>query len=327
MKTIHIDFNDSAVGTLGRAGEHNNTEIVFTLTSELADCDLISAEICTANGEKIPVEGKRNEESSTFTVKLTRQLTVEGSLTLQLVGCVLQEDSDEPQIIAKSPVICGVIAQSINGMQTEADSNPTLLERIWAKVERFHKHNNLSLLDKLTEKIFKLLTDGAMVGSIKTTENDDGVNVLRLKLLRQETDPNKAAFIDLPVFGVQDIYLEDDDSFGVSLDIGLNHYRPVPQINAAPGDNGITEINPNQLYVFGEVEKLHIVFKSGNTDYVNSFYFTFVARDMTMFTLPEEVKWGNDNEIVIEGGKQYEVSIVNNVALWSSAAVEAEAVE
>ncbi|MBQ8026973.1 MAG: hypothetical protein IJ261_02530, partial [Clostridia bacterium] len=108
------------------------------------------------------------------------------------------------------------------------------------------------------------------------------------------------------------------------LDIGLNTYRPMPQvIDAAPGDNGFTEIYPNALYVFGEVDKLHIVLKNEAADHVNSFYFSFVAHDMTMFTLPNEVKWGNDNEIVVEGGKQYEVSVVNNVALWTATTVEA----
>ena len=63
--------------------------------------------------------------------------------------------------------------------------------------------------------------------------------------------------------------------------------------------------------------------KNEAADHVNSFYFSFVAHDMTMFTLPNEVKWGNDNEIVVEGGKQYEVSVVNNVALWTATTVEA----
>lgn len=324
MKTIHIDFTDSSVGTLGRAGEHNNTEIIFALSPELARCDFLTAEIGTAAGEKIPIEGTNNEENDTFSILLTKQFTVEGAISLQLVGYVTESDTAEPQIIAKSPVVSGIITPGINGVEAAADSNPSLLERIWTKMKSIHTHINLSILDNLTEKMIELLTDGATVGSIKKEVNDDGVTVLRLKLLKQDPNTDDPLFLDLPIFGAQDKYIEDEDGgcVGLELDTGLTEYRPMPQINKTPGTNGVTEIYPDNLYMFGEVDKLHIVLKSGSNGFVNSFYFSFVAHDMTMFTLPDEVKWGNDNEIVVEGGKQYEVSIVNNVALWTSAAVE-----
>lgn len=171
MRTIRIDFTDSTVGTLGRAGEHNNTEVVFSLTPELAKCDLITAEIGTANGEKIPVEGERDNEINTFTLLLTNQFTAEGVLTLQLIGCVMQEGSDEPQIIAKSPVVSGIITPSINGVEIEADSNPSLLHRIWAKLEawagKIHEHANKEQLDLITTEMLQSIgTDKPVV--IKT---------------------------------------------------------------------------------------------------------------------------------------------------------------
>lgn len=328
MKTIHIDFTDSTVGTVGRAGEHNKTQLVFELTSDFKGCDFINAKFVTADGNEITLENLVPDEGSdTLRVELTQQLTVEGELEIQLIGYFVDAETDEPSRITKSPVVYGVIQKSARGTVTEADSNPSLLDRIWAKIKTFHKHNNLSVLDKLTEETLRLLEEGAMVERVEVTQDDSDTTVLRLKLLMQDQDIERVRFIDLPIFAADIKYIEGEDgsgSFGLGLDIGLNTYRPMPQvIDAAPGDNGFTEIYPNALYVFGEVDKLHIVLKSEAADHVNSFYFSFVAHDMTMFTLPNEVKWGNDNEIVVEGGKQYEVSVVNNVALWTATTVEA----
>lgn len=154
MKTVNIDFTDSTIGTLGRAGEHNNTAVVCSLTPEFVKCDLMNAEISNANGEKISVEGEFNEEKNTFTVMLTKQLTVEGEIKIQLIGYVTQEGSDEPQIIVKSPVVSGVITPSINGIETQADSNPSLLDRIWTKIQawadKIHTHSNKNVLDTIT---------------------------------------------------------------------------------------------------------------------------------------------------------------------------------
>ena len=333
MKTVSVNFTDSNLGVLGRAGEHNNTELVFVLTDELLNCDLIIAELGTSNGEKIPVKGECNDENKTFTIKLTRQTTVEGLLTLQLVGCVVQEGSEEPQIIAKSPVVCGNIAQSINGAETEADSNPSLLQRIWAKIEalakKMHDHKNKETLDNLSPETMKLLKDGAVVKSIDITTDENNSPIMRLELMRQYADYEKFYFFNLPLLAYEETYSGDGDEarLGVNLDIGLTNYKPMPQvegeIGSAYGSYGNTFIYPNVHYDFGKVDILHILLNEGDLGYVNDYNFSFIADELTIFSLPYEVNWGNDNEIVIEGGKRYEVSIVNNVALWTSAAVEA----
>ena len=254
MKTIQIDFTDRQIGTLGRAGEHNNTEVVFSLTPELADCDLISAEICTANGEKIPVEGERNEESNAFTIRLTRQLTVEGELRLQLVGCVVEEGSDEPQAIAKSPVVCGIIGASINGIETECDTQPGLIHRIWAKVEalikKIHTHDNKNTLDAfgcnaldnpITDGDFNfgintedwnrlkfqgdtvlMSSDGAVVRNVEVKEDENGNKFFRMHFNKPGLDTNPEPmtnFIDIPINGTSDKF--DIEVNGSGLEIEL----------------------------------------------------------------------------------------------------------
>ena len=133
----------------------------------MAKCDFLTAEVGTAAGDKIPIEGTYNEENSTFSILLTNQLTVEGAISFQIVGYVTEYDTAEPQIITKSPVVSGFITQGINGIEAEADSNPNLLARIWAKIrewaDKIHTHANKDTLDKLGESGEILTYDGKKV--------------------------------------------------------------------------------------------------------------------------------------------------------------------
>ncbi len=258
MKTINIDFTDSTVGNLGRAGEHNNTEIIFALSPELAKCDFLTAEIGTAAGEKVPIEGIYDEENSTFAIFLTNQLTVEGAISFQLVGYVTESETAEPQIIAKSPVVSGFITQGINGVETEADSNPNLLARIWAKVrewaDKIHTHSNYwsisdlhceaSEVEQGGNNPFPILpdyvgvdrptfrgnylsycSDGAVIGRVE--EKDDGEKFLRLWLYNGplDTNFNVPDFIDIPVKTINEKVEEfpsiGTNGAGLEVDLGV----------------------------------------------------------------------------------------------------------
>jgi hypothetical protein len=57
-----------------------------------------------------------------------------------------------------------------------------------------------------------------------------------------------------------------------------------------------------------------------NTGIVNEYIFAFYANsDMANIVLPDNVVWGNDDELLIEGGYTYIVSIMDNVALYTKA--------
>lgn len=241
LKTINIDFTDSTVGNLGRAGEHNNTKIIFALSPELAKCDFLTAEVSTAAGEKTPIEGICDEENSTFAIFLTNQLTVEGAISLQLVGYVTESETAEPQIIAKSPVVNGFITQGINGVETEADSNPNLLARIWAKVrewaDKIHTHDNKKTLDQLyckaVEDMFsqgddegyltfrgdklRPISDGVVIKEVEEIEKD-GAKFLHLLLNKGGGLSNNwlPDFIDIPVNAVKEVK-EENPGFDFTL--------------------------------------------------------------------------------------------------------------
>ena len=203
-----------------------------------------------------------------------------------------------------------------------------------------HQHKNKALLDSIIntsgryyidKKALRFIEDGAVVKRVDFVTNDDEMYVMRL-ILEWDNNDNPFAYnyIDIPIFSYYDTYTdinyrEDIEEYvsGVVIDFGVNEYKPMTQISANTGKNGNTTIYPNMLYNFDEVDTLHIYFSGGNEYTVSAYYFSFIANDSTIFTLPNEVVWGNDNEITIEGGKRYEVCIVNNIALWTAATVEA----
>ena len=260
MKKINIDFTDSTVGNLGRAGEHNNTEIIFALSPELAKCDFLTAEIGTAAGDKVPVEGTYNEENNTFSILLTNQLTAEGKISLQLVGYVTDSETAEPQSIAKSPIVSGFITEGINGVETAAESNPNLLARIWAKIrewaDKIHTHENYwTLTDFYCEASeleadnefptlpdyvgvdrptfrgnhLRYSSDGGVIRKVE--EKGDGDDkFLRLWFDKGVVDTlfDVPDFIDIPVKLVSEKVEEIvgpgliSNSLGLELDLGLN---------------------------------------------------------------------------------------------------------
>ncbi len=153
MKTLNIDFSTDRLGTIAREGEHNRTQLVFALDEGLRDCDFINVEFGIAgSGDKLVLENLCPEEGeSTLSVSLTQDVTVSGALAIQLIGYVVDSETAEPQIIAKSPVVSGVVTPSINGIKKITQGTAELLDRILAKVhalsEKIHEHGNKKTLD------------------------------------------------------------------------------------------------------------------------------------------------------------------------------------
>lgn len=199
-----------------------------------------------------------------------------------------------------------------------------------------HKHDNKELLDSvkkvdgryyIDKKALRMLEDGATVKRVEFTTNDDDVYVMRLILGLDNYDLLAYNYIDIPIFSYYDAYSnisntdEEDYQLGAVLDFGVSEYKPMGLGWARTNSNGYATIYPNVYYEFGTLEKLHIILGEGEEGYVNTYNFSFIAEGTTIFTLPEDVVWANDNEIVIEAGKRYEVSIYNNVALWNAATI------
>ena len=86
------------------------------------------------------------------------------------------------------------------------------------------------------------------------------------------------------------------------------------------GSGSITkQIKPNTFYKFGEVTNLTISFAAEESYILNEYMFEFVSGTTpTTLSLPESVKWSGGSAPTIEANKTYQVSIVNNLAVFAT---------
>ena len=79
------------------------------------------------------------------------------------------------------------------------------------------------------------------------------------------------------------------------------------------------EISPNKYYKFANtaITSLTISLASEVSGIVNEYMFEFIASDTpTTLTLPENISWIGGTAPTIKVGKTYQVSIINNLAVY-----------
>lgn len=86
------------------------------------------------------------------------------------------------------------------------------------------------------------------------------------------------------------------------------------------GSGSVTkQINPNTFYKFGEVTNLTISFAAEESYILNEYMFEFVSGSTpTTLSVPDTVKWSGGSAPTIEANKTYQVSIVNNLAVFAT---------
>lgn len=166
MNTILIDFSASYLGTVAKQGEHNKTELVFTLPEGFENVDYVNAEFERPDGTK-PVVAELLPENGTVTVPLTQDITTaKGTLRMQLVG--YEVDGDDVKVIAKTDTVRGNIEDSIEATEP-VKSGVSFPERIlaWFRTAQDklaemwllrHEHANKAVVDEITAQT---LTDVA----------------------------------------------------------------------------------------------------------------------------------------------------------------------
>lgn len=89
-------------------------------------------------------------------------------------------------------------------------------------------------------------------------------------------------------------------------------------INHGTGDTSYA-ITPNVYHIWDEVTSLSLIYDTPIDGFANEYLFQFTSGSTaTTLSLPDTVKWANDNVISIESGKTYSISIVDNLALFAS---------
>lgn len=95
--------------------------------------------------------------------------------------------------------------------------------------------------------------------------------------------------------------------------------KPTRVIKNTGGGPVTSELSPNILYKFGERPSLTITLGGGTVGIVNEYMFEFASGTTpTTLSLPDSVKWSGGNAPNIEANKTYQVSIVNNLAVFAS---------
>lgn len=266
MKKI-IDFTKEQIGTIAREGELNRTQLVFSLDEDLQMCDFINVVFGINDNceEDNPVleNLKPDEGGTTLTVSLSQDMTVSGALSMQLVGYVIDSETAEPQIIAKSPTVSGVVTPSLKGLKKISGSEASLLDRIWAKVheliEKAHDHANISILngfDRIsrTDPLYggidandlkhngaslRFASEGAVVKRVAEVEKD-GAMYFRLFLnWGNETQyTERQDYIDIPVSAINSSTDTEGGLTlnGAELDFGLDEISSggIPSVTALP---------------------------------------------------------------------------------------------
>lgn len=155
----------------GYTGEKEHTRIVVELPEDIAACNFYRA--------KITIKGKlfRTDYLEILDGKVCFELTAamvetSGIITAQIIGYVVDENGDIDEI-GKTEIYRGNIKKSLSGKLTPADSDPSLLDRILAKVhvllEKMHSHNNAAVLGKFGENASGgLLFGGKEIGGVKS---------------------------------------------------------------------------------------------------------------------------------------------------------------
>lgn len=88
------------------------------------------------------------------------------------------------------------------------------------------------------------------------------------------------------------------------------------------GSGAVTkQLSPNVLYEFGACTSLTLTLAAETSGILNEYMFEFTASGATTLSLPSSVKWLNDTAPTITSGKKYQVSIVNNLAVYGEFSV------
>ena len=87
-----------------------------------------------------------------------------------------------------------------------------------------------------------------------------------------------------------------------------------PEVNHGTGDTTFT-LTPNTFHVWDEVTSLTLNFGSGISGVANEYLFQFTSGPTaTSLTLPDDIKWANDNVPTINRNMIYQVSVLRGLA-------------
>lgn len=158
-------------------------------------------------------------------------------------------------------------------------------------------------------------TDGSyiMMGNfVMPEETGKSINtIIQIFILNDKTYTSNSFNYRIDTTGVGTKALTDNGQYA-------EFAKPTKMEDAGSG-TVTKELQPNILYKFGECASLTITLAAGSAGLENEYKFEFVSGSTpTILSLPDSVKWSGGNAPTIEANKTYQVSIVNNLAVYAA---------
>lgn len=168
-------------------------------------------------------------------------------------------------------------------------------------------------------------TDKTIVGAVNEVQSKLNETTRDLEIVEGDTATLKTEVAELQ----EDLSGKQDASKAQEMFEELAAKTTTPIVLHDDSSNVVT-IQPNVMNVWGEVTDLTIT-KDTDTEtkgIVNNYMIRFTAGEGTPYIRfdwgREEIQWYGGNEIEFVNGNTYEISIVNNIALWAEFEPKAE---
>lgn len=339
-------------------GENNATELIITLNEELTDSSIEYYTLAFSIGFK----NKNCEHLTALSDVITAESSpgyisdgvihypLRGALTcFSSLGCQVEAHTSNNEATIKSPVfeikfIKSIIADSLLCDMPAYDLKQTLL----SIENRLHTHAHPKTLESFSCHIkdndivlnyegndrpqfdryyLRYVEDGAVITGTTEIEKD-GKKYLRINLNDGVAYSYGFWFIDIPIYASTEVSEESGGitTNGTELDFGIPEADLFTAMDKFETDATALTLSPNTVYSFGEAATLDITLGEETEGKYNEYMFSFISGETaTVLTLPDTVVWVN--ELTVEANKRYEISIVDNIALWCATDYTAEVSE
>ena len=176
--------------------------------------------------------------------------------------------------------------------------------------------------------------EGALLASLKTKKIE--YNITQDKSSNYASLAEAIAAVDDDEYKVKGIVLtfytgtdwvskryNGEDASGFTDEGNWMDYIKIPEQGTKMEDGGsgavTKELQPNILYKFGECTSLTITLAAESAGLENEYKFEFVSGSTpATLSLPDSIKWKDGVTPTIEASKTYQISIVNNLAVYAA---------
>lgn len=115
------------------------------------------------------------------------------------------------------------------------------------------------------------------------------------------------------------IYLNGDGTQCLTDNGQYSDFAKPTKVESGGSGSVTKQLSPNTLYKFGECSSLTVTLGAETSGIVNEYMFEFVSGSTaTTLSVPDSVTWSGGEAPTIEANKTYQVSIVNNLAVYAA---------